>query len=206
METTTSPVQDAAVMPAPIADIAALLPDQGAWSEHDYLWLTSHTNHLVEYTNGTVEVLPMPTRQHQAISRYLFLAFFAVIAPLGGEVFYAPLRLQVGPRRFREPDILLLRSAGDPRNANEYWTGADLVVEIVSPDDPARDYHTKRVDYAAAGIPEYWIVDAQRAVITVLRLVDGAYTEHGLFGRGAVASSALLPELQVAVDAALGAT
>jgi Uma2 family endonuclease len=45
------------------------------------------------------------------------------------------------------------------RRTFDYWEGADLVVEIVNRDDPARDLETKRAEYAEAGIPEYWIVD-----------------------------------------------
>jgi Uma2 family endonuclease len=52
---------------------------------------------------------------------------------------------------------------------------------------------TKRQEYAKAGIPEYWIVDPSLETITVLTLNGNRYDEHGLFGRGAVASSVLLP-------------
>ena len=44
-----------------------LLPSQGNWSEEDYLWLTDCTSRLVEYTDGYLEVLPMPTDKHQSI-------------------------------------------------------------------------------------------------------------------------------------------
>ena len=37
----------------------------GAWSEADYLWLTNQTNRLVEYTDGRLESLPMPTDEHE---------------------------------------------------------------------------------------------------------------------------------------------
>ncbi len=123
-----------------------------------------------------------------------------------GDVFYAPLRLRIRPRKFREPDLLLVRSADDPRAGNEYWTGADLVVEIVSPDDPDRDHVAKRADYAEAGVPEYWIVDPQAETITVLQLAEAGYVEHGVFGRGATAPSVLFPEFDVSVDAVLDAT
>jgi Uma2 family endonuclease len=53
----------------------------------------------------------------------------------------------------------LLLDVNDPRNQNAFWLGADLVVEIVSPDDVERDIVIKRADYAEAGIPEYWIVN-----------------------------------------------
>ena len=186
-------------------EIAVLLPEQGAWSEHDYLWLTNHTNRLVEFADGYIEVLPMPTTKHQVISKYLFLALLALVQRINGDILYAPLRVRVRPGKYREPDLLLLRSAADPRRGNDYWEGADLVVEIVSPDDPDRDYVTKRAEYAHVGILEYWIVDPQNETITVLQLADATYVEHGVFGRGKAVTSALFPDFEVSVDAVLDA-
>ena len=90
---------------------------------------------------------------------------------------------------------------------NRYWDGADLVVEIVSgsADDRERDLVIKRGEYAQASIPEYWIVDPDEGLITVLRLDGDRYVEHGIFKRGETATSALLPELTVNVDVVLDA-
>jgi Uma2 family endonuclease len=52
-------------------DLAAL---QGLWSVEQYLKLTDQTKRLIEYTDGVIEVLPMPTKYHQATSKVLFLA------------------------------------------------------------------------------------------------------------------------------------
>jgi Uma2 family endonuclease len=186
--------------------ILDLLPAQGEWSEEGYLWLTNRTNRLIEFTNGRIEVLPMPTEKHQAILRYLFRLLDVLAQQIGGTVFFAPLRLRVGPRKFREPDLLLLVSADDARRGDAYWTGADLVIEIVSPDDPKRDTVTKRRDYVRASIREYWIVNPLTQTITVLRLEGQRYVEHGVFGRGATATSALLPGFYTGVDAVLDAT
>ena len=78
-------------------------------------------------------------------------------------------------------------------------------MEIVSPDDANRDLVTKRTEYAQIGIAEYWIVDPRRETITVLRLVDASYGEHGVFGRGTRATSALFPDFAVSVDAVFDA-
>ena len=45
-----------------------ILPPQGEWSEDEYLVLTDHRNRLVEFTDGFLEVLPMPTDKHQGIA------------------------------------------------------------------------------------------------------------------------------------------
>jgi Uma2 family endonuclease len=186
--------------------VLEILPEQGHWSEADYLWLTDHTNRLIEYTDGYIEELATPTDDHQAIIGFLYELLKALVAPAGGVVRFAALRLYVKPRRYREPDILVLLDKNDPRRSNRYWSGADLVVEVVSDDEQsrARDYETKRADYAAGGIPEYWIVDPQEEVVIVLALgpegTPGAYVEHARGGRGERVASALLPALVVSVD------
>ena len=46
--------------------VEEVLP-QGCWSDDDYLWLTDHTRRLVEFTDGYLEILPMPSRGRQRI-------------------------------------------------------------------------------------------------------------------------------------------
>jgi len=178
-------------------DLAVL---QGMWSVEQYLALTAQTNRLLEYTDGVIEVLPMPTDKHQSISLFLLLCFLAFVRPRGGVAFYAPLRLEIRPGKFREPDLLILMRSDDPRRQNDYWRGADLVVEIVSPDNPARDLEEKPRDYAEAGIPEYWIVNPLDETVTVLTLSAGSYAEYGVFRRGDEARSKLLDGFTVRVD------
>lgn len=178
---------------------------QGSWSEEQYLALTRQTNRLIEFTDGVIEMLPMPTRKHQAISLVLVIALLAFVRPRGGAVFYAPLRLRVRPGAFREPDIMLLCDARDPRNQNEFWLGGDLVVEIVSPDHPERDTVEKPRDYAQAGIPEYWIVNPIDETITVLALEHDVYSTFGVFRRNEQAVSRLLEGFAVSVDAVFDA-
>lgn len=187
----------------PAWEIALLFPAQGYWSEEEYLAL--NTNHLVEFSDGRIEVLPMPTEKHQTIVAFLYMILFAFAQRIGGKVLFAPLRVRLRPGKFREPDLVLMRASHDSRRHNQYWDGADLVMEVVSPDDPERDLVTKRQEYAQARIPEYWIVDPQAETITVLVLENNAYAEHGQFGRGALATSATLPNLQVEVTAAFDA-
>jgi Uma2 family endonuclease len=173
---------------------------QGLWTEEQYLRATDHSRRLLEFTDGYIEVLPMPTDKHQVISQFLLLALLPFIRQLGGRVLYAPVRVQIREGKYREPDLLLVLNENDPRRQNAFWLGADLVIEIVSPDDPERDTRVKRLDYAEAGIPEYWIVNPQDETITVLRLADGQYTEHGLYRRGDMATSPLLEDFTVSAN------
>jgi Uma2 family endonuclease len=172
---------------------------QGSWTEQQYLRLSGQTNRLIEYADGHIEIVPMPTDDHQAILQWLLRVLETFMMARGGVVRVAPLRLRLPSGRHREPDLLVLREATDARRQNDYWRGADLVAEVISPDDPERDTVVKRADYAAARIPEYWLIDPRVDEVIVLRLVGDAYTEHGRFGRGQVATSALLPDLAIPV-------
>ena len=182
-----------------------VLPPQGAWSDEEYLWLTDRCNRLVEFTDGHVQELPMPTFTHQAVLAFLYRLFHAYLEPRGGVVMFSALRMRIREGKFREPDLLLLRDRSDPRCRDRYWLGADLVVEVVSPDDPDRDVVEKRADYAGARIPEYWIVDPRDETITVLALEGDAYVEHGVHAAGATAASRLLDGFAADVTAVFDA-
>ena len=186
-----------------VAELSSL---QGCWTEALYLKLTDRCNRLVEFTNGHLDVLPMPTTQHQAVLKFLFLAFHAFVGARGGAVFFAPLRLRIHPGKFRVPDLLVLLQAHDPRRQDDFWFGADLVLEVLSPGDARCATVDKRIDYAEAAIPEYWIVDPQTETVTVLTLADGEYEEHGVFRVGDSASGVCLPEFSVAVRDVLAAS
>ena len=143
----------------------------------------------------------MPTNKHQDIILFLLELFNAYLKPHGGRISFAGLRMRVREGKFREPDLLLLRDRFDPRYQDRFWLGADLVVEVVSPDDPDRDRVVKRADYAEAGIPEYWIVDPRNETITILTLAGDIYVERGAFSRGDTATSRLLDGFAVDVTA-----
>jgi len=182
-----------------------ILPHQGSWSDEEYLVLTEHTNRLVEFTDGFLEELPMPTERHQAMVEYLFDEFRAYVKPRGGKARFAPLRLQIRPGKYREPDVLLVLSVSDPRRQDRFWKGADLAVEVISPDKPERDLVEKPGDYAEGGVQKYWIVNPIDQTIRVLRLEGSAYVETAAYRRGDAAASALLPGFTVDVSSVFDA-
>jgi Uma2 family endonuclease len=190
----------------PVWDIARLYPSQGCWTEDDYLDL--NTNQLVEFSDGYVEFLPMPKLSHQLIAFFLhrLLESFVSMHALG-TVVGAPYKVQLWERKYREPDVIFVRSEHASRMGEDYSDGADLVMEVVSgsESDRHRDLVKKRGEYAKAGIPEYWIVDPEEGRITVLTLDGAEYAVHGTFARGEQATSKLLPGFVVDVTAALAA-
>ena len=170
----------------PAWDLALMFPLQGGWSVQDYLALD--TGLLVEYTDGFIRVLPMPSLLHQLIVKYLFrLLDGFVLRHALGEVLLAPLPVQLAAGKYREPDLVFLRPERI-RSLRGQPAGADLVMEVVSEgrENRERDYRDKRRDYAEAGIAEYWIVDPEQRKVTVLSLDGKDYREHGVFAGGPV--------------------
>jgi Uma2 family endonuclease len=185
-------------------EIARLFPPQGAWSEEEYFGL--NTNRRIEYCNGRLEFLPMPTIFHQLIMKFIFLQLDAFVTDRKlGLVVPAGYKVRVGSGRYREPDIVFIAVAHMSGIDKQYCKKADLVVEVVSEENRPLDIETKREEYARAGIPEYWIVDPEEETITVLVLKSRlkTYVEHGRFGKGTRATSKLLPGFSVDVTTAL---
>ncbi|MBD1824811.1 Uma2 family endonuclease [Cyanobacteria bacterium FACHB-DQ100] len=87
----------------------------------------------------------------------------------------------------RDPDLMIHSEASrDAMNQTaQLFLSATmpaplLVIEVVSPGEPGsdnynRDYIEKPREYAARGIPEYWLIDPNRAVALVLSLQNDRY-------------------------------
>ena len=163
---------------------------RGGWSEEEYLTV-SVKHHRVEFDNGVIEVLPVPTRTHQHILAHLLELIREYASRTGGRWGFAGTRLKLPGSKYREPDLLYATETNAHFDGEEYWTGADLVAEIVSgtADDHDRDFVRKRQDYARGNIAEYWIIEPETKTVLVLVLRDGRYIEHGTFTPGERAAS-----------------
>jgi Uma2 family endonuclease len=82
-----------------------------------------------------------------------------------------------------------------------------LLVEVVSPGDEdsdsyQRDYVVKARQYAAIHIPEYWIIDPDRAWVMVGTLTDGTY-QYETFQCDAAIVSPTFPGLNLTAEQVL---
>lgn len=179
-----------------------MLPVQGSWNEEDFLKF--HTNRMAELVDGRLEILPMPTWLHQLIVDFLLdrIKVHLRETKCGGKVLMAPLPTRLFPRTIREPDLLYVKPEHLPKDVRGYPDKIDLAVEIVSSGTEARkrDYVDKRADYAKAGISEYWIVDPDDSLVTVLVLSGSEYKVAQECHPGDVARSVLLSGLAIPVD------
>ena len=187
----------------PAWGIALLFPDQGTWSEDEYLDLPG--NHLIEFNEGYLEVLPIPTPYHQMIAFHLHRTLHDYVkAHQLGAVFSAPLPVRVGPAKYREPDVVFVSTSQLPADLRtvKQLDRADLVVEVVceGTENRTRDFVEKRAIYAQAGIAEYWIVESNSVEVSVLVLKNGQYEIDAVYRPGECLRSVLFPDFEMSVD------
>ena len=182
---------------APVWQLARLFPPQGSWTETDYLTLDA--GRLVEFDQGYVEVVEMPTKEHQRIVQAMYRLLFGYVQSKElGEVFVAPLPVRLWDQKFREPDVFFV--SVHRGEFHGYPDAADLVIEVVSDDASSRrrDTVVKVADYAKAGIPEYWMIDLADRKIRVGTLHNGEYSFRQ-YAVGEQAESSVLPSFTVSV-------
>jgi Uma2 family endonuclease len=138
-------------------------PDAPVSFEEFLAWAPDQVQ--AEWVDGDILIMSPASTEHQRLHGFLFtlLRLFVELRQLG-EVFSAPFLMRLPARPSgREPDIVFLATEHADRLRETYLDGpADLVVEIVSPESDARDRGEKFVEYEAAGIPEYWLIDPTR--------------------------------------------
>ena len=184
--------------PRPTYAVADLFPREGEWTEEDYLALD--TNHIIELSDGNLEVAEMPTDLHQLILMRLVMAIFAWVSQTKlGRVRFSALPVRLWPGKIREPDLVFMATTHLDRITQKYWGIPDLVAEIISPGNPDHDRVRKEHEYARAEIPEYWIVDLQEKTIEVYRLRTRQYRLDRTLGIDDTLTSTQLPGFELAL-------
>lgn len=177
----------------------------------EYLAYDDGTDTRYELVDGNLVEMPTQTDSNNLISLYLlseFLKFVPIqlIRHKDTEIVVTGNRTRV-----RLPDLMVLTEelfaaiGGKRATITQDMPSPALVVEVVSPGkvNEDRDYRYKRREYAARGIPEYWIVDPSQRKITVLTLVDGLY-EEAIFQGSASLTSTTFPNLKLTAAQVLG--
>ncbi len=128
----------------------------------EYLAYDPGEGFRAEWVDGIAIVSPPATRPHGSIMMKLGALFLAHLP--GTDVSAAP-GVRTAPTKYREPDVAVFETAEDVVFSEQ----APLIaVEVLSPSTRAEDTLRKSVEYQRAGIGQYWIVDRDNRVLTVL--------------------------------------
>jgi Uma2 family endonuclease len=113
--------------------------------------------------------------------------------------------LKIAPNSAPQPDILILKPDGQLYRSVGMLPANVWVVIEVSDSTLSIDMGKKRVLYAAALIPEYWVIDIPHQMIH--QFTDphnGDYTQHAEYQRGQAITSKILPTFTLSVNDILG--
>lgn len=119
-----------------------------------------------------------------------------------GIVLPAPFQMKPGPSwPGREPDLLFVAQAHLDRLRPTHLDGpADLVVESASPERISRERGETYVEYEAAGIPEYWLLDPDWRQAEFYQLGPAGHYRLVLPDAAGVYRALVLPGLWLRVD------
>jgi Uma2 family endonuclease len=114
------------------------------------------------------------------------------------------LSLRLGPRDEPDPDIVIVRATRS--YARDRATVADVALIIeVADSSLAFDLGVKLKNYAAAGIPEYWVIDLRSDRVHLFTEPrGGTFTESRVAACDEVVSPREYPDVQVALAAVFG--
>jgi Uma2 family endonuclease len=144
-------------------------------------WFALPEEELGELVDGRLVEEEVPSYIHEILVILLGSLLRAWAAPRGGFVGGSDIKLAVGPRQGRRPDLTVyLAGTPLPPPSGIITQPPDIAVEIVSPTprDGRRDRVEKVADYAAFRVRYYWILDPQLRSLEILKLGPQGRYEH----------------------------
>jgi Uma2 family endonuclease len=148
-----------------------------------YLAYDDGTDSRYELVDGELVKMPPEDRINSKIALFLLATLLAVFPE--DRLCYKDTEIEVSGSlaKTRLPDLMVLSEElaeilGDGRGtiARE-MPPPELIIEVASPGkaNEERDYRYKRSEYAARGVPEYWVINPSDSTITVFSLEAGFY-------------------------------
>jgi Uma2 family endonuclease len=131
-----------------------------------------------ELLDGYLVEIEVPTFTHERIVNEVSFSLNQWARPRqAGQVLGSGYKLRVKDRRAWMPDLQFYRSGNSPTDQERGLERGhpDLVIEVISTTSRSKDRVRKRHDYAAIGVPEYWLIDPEARTLERQVLRDGAY-------------------------------
>lgn len=161
-------------------------------------FLLPETEARYELIDGVVFMSPSPSNRHQRIVLELGrqIGNFLIESPIGQVS--ADVDFELRSDTVYRPDVFVLSAAKALSCGDRITVAPDLIIEVISPQYRSYDSQTKRTDYEAAGVGEYWMVDPEAKTFTFLVLRDGKYVE--VQPQGERYASSVLPGFELELD------
>jgi Uma2 family endonuclease len=142
-------------------------------------WIELDEDEGGELVNGLLQEEEVPDPVHELAVSWIIGVLRAWLSGQGF-VFGSELKLLVSTRTGRKPDVtVILPGSPPPARRGPLAQPPDLVVEIVtpSPRDERRDRVEKMSEYAAFGVPHYWLIDPALGTFEMFERGPAGYTQ-----------------------------
>ena len=172
------PLLDSPALPAHVEALRRALEAERV--TRDWFRRRVRLSEKAEFINGEIVVhLPARDAHNQVVRRLLTLLDAHNQASGLGGVVVAEKALVGLTRNDYEPDVAFWGpgKAAEIGPDTKVYPAPDLVVEVLSASTARRDRGVKREDYAAHGVAEYWVVDADDRSVVVHALEGRRYVE-----------------------------
>lgn len=159
-------------------------------------------NKKMEFINGEIIFHSPVKKQHNSATKLLCLLIQTFVAKhkLG---FVGIEKIMVSlTRNDYEPDICFFgnEKAKSFKKNQMQFPAPDFVVEVLSASTAKYDRETKFQDYAAHGVAEYWIIDAEKEIVEQYYLQNEKY-ELILKAKDGTIESFVLSKFKIPIQA-----
>lgn len=141
------------------------------------LWTRSRDGRC-ELVDGRITDIPLAGARHGAINvRIASLLLAHVRQHQLGFVLAANTGFRMPNGNVRDPDVAFVAHGGPEALSNDFCPSApDLAVEVLAPDDRARQVLDKVGEYLEAGTRLVWVVDPEARSVAVFRSLSEVET------------------------------
>ncbi len=132
---------------------------QKQWTYQEYCQLTDDKSY--EIIEGELIEMPSPTPEHQIILNNLLTELNIHLRKNKlGRLIPSPIDVKFDEINTVQPDIVYIAKENESIIQKKAIIGSpDLLVEILSPNNPERDTESKFAVYQKHKVKEYWLVD-----------------------------------------------
>ena len=162
----------------------------------------------IELIKGKIfKMSPAPSRKHQKIAGEIFVSINVFLSNKKCEVYIAPFDVRLPIKSKDDKDIITVLQpdvcviCDHSKLDDKGCIGApDIVVEVLSPGNNAKELKNKYEVYEQSGVKEYWVVSPQDQTVLIHLLEDGIFKLLPVKVAGDIVTSAVLPGFKLDVQ------
>jgi Uma2 family endonuclease len=172
---------------------------QNRMTLEEYLAYDDGTDVRYELVDGVLVEMGAENPLNPKIASFLFSVLLGLGVPYSRIIIGHQIGVSSTKATARQPDLIVHTDESDAAIMKDGkilragFPAPMLVVEVVSNSakdkkSRDRDYQEKPLEYAERGIPEYWIIDPDQAMVKIGTLINGTYQFADFTGAALIVS------------------